>query len=277
MATRKHAALAGTRVDGFLMDPNELVIVGLDTEDGPEHPLYDPKIKRALNEPRVLNVMRYGVKKNVVVRKNGDRAEVVDGRTRTRWAREASKRLRERGEEPIRVPVSVVRCDDEEAHDLMVCLNEVREDEDPIERAKKLERLKSRGRSDAEVAVVFGIAEKTVKSSLSLLDLNADVQRRVASGELGLGETARLAKIPREKQTKAAEDRVAARDRGERPSPLPGERPRRPKKREVLGLADYLGGITRDALRWSLGESYERGPLDRALEAAVERMAKAPR
>jgi ParB/RepB/Spo0J family partition protein len=263
--SRKKQALSGARFDGFLMNPDELVIVGLDTDDGPEHPLFDPKIRKPLVEARVLNVMRYGVKETIVVRKNGDKVEVVDGRTRVRWARQANARFQKSGEEQIRVPARVVKCDDEEAHDLMICLNEVREDENPIERAKKLQRLKERGRTEKELGVIFGIGPKTVEKQLALLDLNSDVQAKVAAGELGIGEGVRLAQLPREAQTKAAVERVTAREKGEKPAPLPGEKTPRPSKKDVLKLADHLGGVTGAALRWALAEAYDKGLLDPVL------------
>lgn len=258
---RKHAALIGSRTDAFWCDPDELVIVGLDTDDGPEHPLYDPKTKRPLNEAKVLNVMRLGVRKAVLVRKDGDKAVLIDGRTRVRWAREANKRLKAEGREPLRVRAFAERCSDEEAHDLMVSLNEVREEESPIERAKKLQRLLSRGRSEEEAAVIYGLALPTAKRLLSLLDLSDKVQAKVAAGELGIAEGAKLARLPRVEQEKAASTRTEARAKGEKPAALPGERSKRPGKREVLLVAEkarkVVGEVAYELLRWSAGEELE--------------------
>jgi hypothetical protein len=39
-------ALDGTRINAFGMEPKDLVIVGFDTDDGPEHPLWDERVKQ---------------------------------------------------------------------------------------------------------------------------------------------------------------------------------------------------------------------------------------
>jgi ParB family transcriptional regulator, chromosome partitioning protein len=260
--TRSHAALIGSRTDAFWCDPDELIIVGLDTQDGPEHPLYEPKIKRDLQEAAILNVMRLGVRKAVLVRKDGDRALLIDGRTRVRWAREANKRLKAEGRDLLKVRAFAERCSDEEAHDLMVSLNEVRVDETPIERANKLNRLIGRGRSEEEAAILYGVSLQTVKGLLAQLDLVESVQARVAAGELGIAEGKRLAALPRAEQEKVAAERVAAKAKKETPKPLPGEKTKPPKRKLVLSLMEKLsleiGQFGCDFIRWSMGEQVEK-------------------
>lgn len=106
---KKKQAVQGKRGTIFRLDPDELVIIGLDTDDGPEHPLYDASIKRPLNEATVQDIMLRGVQHAVTGRKNGDRVEVVLGRDRTRHAREAKKRLLEKGVRDFRIKVEVKR------------------------------------------------------------------------------------------------------------------------------------------------------------------------
>jgi ParB family chromosome partitioning protein len=99
--TRLHQAIAGRRLNAFAVDPDNLIIIGLDTDDGPEHPLYDERVKLPLDESTVLNIMAIGVKEPVLVRKTDGNPEVVDGRRRTMHAREANRRLRELGEKTL--------------------------------------------------------------------------------------------------------------------------------------------------------------------------------
>src|ERR1044071_4250279 len=71
----------------YYADPDDLVIIGLDTDDGPEHPLYDPRIKGDISEPEIRNVEYFGIITPVQVRRYDNRLEVVNGRGRVRKAR----------------------------------------------------------------------------------------------------------------------------------------------------------------------------------------------
>ena len=65
-------ALEGQRLNAFGMDPDKLTIIGLDTDDGPEHPLYDERVRLPLDESFVKNVKVYGVIEDVIVCKDAD-------------------------------------------------------------------------------------------------------------------------------------------------------------------------------------------------------------
>lgn len=97
-------ALEGKRLNAFAMDASDLTIIGLDTKDGPEHPLYDERIFLPIDEAMVRNIRAFGVIEAINVRKNGPNVEVVDGRQRVRHARIASQRNVEEGLPPILVP-----------------------------------------------------------------------------------------------------------------------------------------------------------------------------
>src|SRR5271154_3135578 len=101
--------VAAKRGTSFWYDPDKLVIIGLDTDDGPEHKLYDASIRKPLNETTVKNYMVHGVLQDVTCRKNGNRLEVVLGRDRIRHAREAKKRRLAEGVKEFLVPIKVKR------------------------------------------------------------------------------------------------------------------------------------------------------------------------
>lgn len=64
-------AYDGKRMQAFLVGADEVVVVGLDTDDGAEHPLYDERVKDPVDEATVQSVMALGVLQPITVRKSG--------------------------------------------------------------------------------------------------------------------------------------------------------------------------------------------------------------
>lgn len=209
-------ALAGTRLNAFGMDPDDLVIVGLDTDDDHTHPLADPqRNKLPIEEGMILNIMRYGVIKAVVVRKDGERALVVDGRRRVRHAREANKRLKAEGAEPIVVPVMVRKADDLTITGVSRSANQHVVIDDPLARADEMARLAGQGLDAEAIAVIYGTTAHTVRSNLRLSEVHPDVRKAVKAEEVSATAAAKLAGLPREEQEAALAELVAASEPGE--------------------------------------------------------------
>jgi len=149
-----------------------------------------------------------GVLEPILVRRNqetGD-VEVVDGRQRVKAAREANKRLKKQGLELIRVPAMPQRASDHKAMGMLISANEHRQDDTPLGRAKKAQRYLDLGRSEAEVAALFGISTASVKNMLSLLDAPAAVRSAVESGKITTSAGYKLAKLePAEARKKVDE------------------------------------------------------------------------
>jgi ParB family chromosome partitioning protein len=174
-------ALDGTRLNAFGVLPENLTIVGLDTQDGKEHMLYDGRVNLPLDEGLVKNIMVFGVLQAILVRKNGPLIEVVDGRQRVRATREANRRLVEQGAEPHAVPCFVKR-----GEDLMGVMIStfVRIDDGPLAKAQKCQRYMDTGKGEADAAIVYGVSTQTVRGWLGLLDLAPEVQRAVQHGKV---------------------------------------------------------------------------------------------
>lgn len=200
-------AFEGSRQSVYLMKPEDVTIIGVDTDDGPEHHLYDERIKWALEENTVLDMMCRGVKVPIEVTKDGDKAIVVDGRRRTMHAREANKRLAAKGAPTLRIrvlpPVSG------EARDLlgsMVALNEHREDDSPLNRAKKAKRLLEYGHTETEIAVICKVTPQAVRNWLNLLSLDPSVQKAVERGDLAASAAVELKDLPKAEQKESLEE-----------------------------------------------------------------------
>lgn len=190
----------------FMMDPDDLVVIGHDTKDGEEHPLYDERVKLPLTEDMVKNIQVYGVLEPVLAQTDGDRTLVVDGRRRVLHAREAAKRQKKAGEEPVKVPVFFKRGEAVYLFGVSRSANAMRVDDGPMTNARNAQRMLDMGATEEEVAVAFGVTPQSIKTWVSLLDLSSKVQHAVAKREIGIAAACTLAKLPREEQDKHLEE-----------------------------------------------------------------------
>lgn len=193
----------------ILYDPNDLTIIGLDTKDGEEHPLYDPRIKLPISEPMVLNLMAFGILEPIEIRMNGAVAEVVNGRRRVRHAREANKRLKKMGSDEIRVPCTIKRGDDGHLFGISVSANEHREDDTPMAKAEKAQRMLDLGKTEDDVAVAFGVTKVAVKQWLKLLELSAYVRKLVDKRAISASAAAKFADLGHDEQKEAVDKLLA--------------------------------------------------------------------
>lgn len=268
---RNRAALDGKRLNAFAMDPNELVVIGHDTQDGPEHPLYDERIKLPLDENLIRNIQALGVIENVTVRKNGGVPEVVAGRRRVLHAREASRRNVEKGMPEILVPTTVLRSDDRHAFAIAISENEQRRNDDPVTRAKKAARLMRMGMGEDDLAIVFGLTKQQIKNLLSILDLDAKVQKAIEAEKITFTAAIQLTDLKREDQVAKLDEMLAAgatgvaeakrqrqaRKSGKNAEGTHGRRPGTPVLRKIIENEEFMANLSEDAqnlLHWVLGD-----------------------
>lgn len=205
-------AFDGKRSQLFWLDPDKIVVIGLDTDDGPEHPLYDERAKLPVDLKLVSNIEYLGkVLEPISVRKNGETAETVYGRQRVKAARVANKNLRARGCEPVLVPCQLDRADDGRFIGMMISENEHRQGDTPMTKARKLARFMDHGNTEEDAAAMMGgVTTQTVRNYLALLDLDSSVQKSVESGKLAASAASKLAALPRDKQKAEAVKLIAA-------------------------------------------------------------------
>jgi ParB family transcriptional regulator, chromosome partitioning protein len=185
------------KTDVYYFDPNDVVLV---EEKGSA--LYDERVDNDYLESLVLNMMfeidgvPLGVIKHCIGRRNTEtgKVEIVDGRQRTKAAREANKRRKKRGLEPIRLPVHLQRANDQRAMSMLISANEHSTEDSPMNRAKKAQRYIDLGRDEKEVAVLLGTSEATVKNLLKLLDAPAAVRNAVDAGKITASDAYKLAR-----------------------------------------------------------------------------------
>lgn len=252
------AKLEGTRFNAFKVAPEKVILVGIDTEDR-GHALYDERVELPLDEGLVLNVMAYGVLNPVIVRKNSaGLVEVVDGRQRVRAAREANKRLKAAGHPTIRIPVVLKGGESRDMAAVMVSLNECRQQDSVVVRAQKAQRMLDMGRSEDEVAVMFGVSAQTIKLNLSLLSLEPELLSAVKGGKISASEALKVAGRGTEAQKRVAEE--ARKAPPKKPGRKKGSVNAIPKRQVIDQKIDEIKGISpiaAVALGWAIGKCDE--------------------
>lgn len=187
-----------------MFSPSDLTIIGHDTEDGPEHPHYDPRIKLPVDDLMVRNIAKLGVLKPIFAIRDGNRVIVTDGRRRTIHARLAASRLAEAGEtDTFRIPVMIQTGSDQEIYGKSRAANRMNVQDGQLASARSAQKLVDMGSTVDEVAEVFGVSDQTIRNYLQLLSLAPEVIAAMESDELGT--TAALALVPLD-----AEQQVAA-------------------------------------------------------------------
>jgi ParB family chromosome partitioning protein len=235
--------MGATREDTFSFDPETLVVV---TDEN--HPLYDPRVKLPLEEATIASIQKFGVIMPVIVRKNGDKYEVVDGRQRVLHAREANRRFKEEGKALIKVPSRIRRAaGDLDTVGVMITTNEVRLDDTVAAKAKKLQKLLALGATEAEAAVVFGCTTASIKNYLAFLDCAPIVQKAIEEHVVPASVAKTLAKVDREEQAKTLSEMVAA-------GATKGRAAAKAVKKGKGAITKPSATPTRATLRWWLKE-----------------------
>jgi len=238
----KHDMGAEGKSDLFLYDPEKLTIV-----TDPKHPLYDPRVKLQIDESTVKSIMFYGVLEPVIVSKLGDEVRVVDGRQRVANAREANRRLVERGMPPVRVPC-VTKRGTEAFLAGVASATFIRQEEGPLDQAKRMQHLLDLGRSEEEVQTDMGISASTVANYKAMLETSPAVQEEQANGSISSAVAVTLSTLSEAKQWEVVQKIKAKKARGAKAEKIAkeatGKKDREPKvgpsRREVVRLRKAL-------------------------------------
>lgn len=262
------------RNSSYIADPDDLIVIGLDTKDGEGHPLYDATIHEPLDPAFVANVDVNGVIVPIALVKHEGRPAIVDGRTRTRAAREVNKRRRKSGQPLLKLTCVMTNGTDVKLRQKRIISNAIRKVVDVVTRAHQAQELLDQGMTIEEVATTFTVTEQAIKSWLAVQGASRDVKRAVIAGQISAGAAAKIAKLEGASAQKEALDKTLA--AGGRNSTKAAKRAVAAKtgtsavislgkreQRKLLDLAiggeadvsnDYWKGFA-DALRLTLGEN----------------------
>ena len=148
-------------------------------------------------EELAQSIRSHGVIQPILVRRVGDRNEIVAGERRWRAAQRAGL---------LKVPVVYRDVPDEQLLEIALIENIQREDLNPIEEAQAYRRLVDEFQMSQEsIATAVGKDRATISNYMRLLKLPAEVRNDLASGALSMGHARALVTMPDE----AAQRRVA--------------------------------------------------------------------
>lgn len=133
-----------------------------------------------------------GLIQPIVVRRNADNYELIAGERRWRAAQMAGL---------YTVPVVIKEVDDETALVMAIVENIQRQDLNPIEEARGLQRLITEfSMTQQQVSEVVGKARTTITNLLRLLGLNQDVQKMLENNKLEMGHARALLPLTQAQQ-----------------------------------------------------------------------------
>lgn len=187
-------------------DPNEVIIIGIDTDDGPSHWGYDEESnKNPLLEADVVFTFENGIIQNVLGRRDGDKVVIVAGRGRTRQLREANKRRVAAGLPPWFLPVKIVKGDARKMLVLKHGENSHRREQSPFVRAQNAYELSQQFPED-QAATIMGLGLVQFRSILKLLDLGPAVKKAVMEDRLKPTAAIEFAALSEAEQTTKLEE-----------------------------------------------------------------------
>jgi len=144
----------------------------------------------------------HGVLQPLVVRPAGDRYQLVAGERRWRAAKLAGLE---------KVPVVIHDVPDERLLEITLVENIQREDLNPIELAKALDRLvRELGLTHEQVAERTGKDRTTITNALRLLRLPSDIQDLIAERKLSPGHAKAIIGLPNEDLQRQVAERAAS-------------------------------------------------------------------
>jgi ParB-like chromosome segregation protein Spo0J len=159
-----------------------------------------------------LSLAREGQIKPGMVRKNGPKLEILDGRQRYRaellaneWIRADDERVAFRRGQLLQFKFEVVRPEDEKAAIRKMIAANLHIDDTPMVRARRIARALKWGLTEEDVRINYGFKDpKTISKILDLLDLCPKAQAAV---DKGLPETVarRMVGLPHDKQEELLE------------------------------------------------------------------------
>jgi ParB family chromosome partitioning protein len=149
------------------------------------------------------SIRSHGVIQPVLVRKVGDRHEIVAGERRWRAAQRAGL---------LKVPVVYREIADDKMLEVALIENIQREDLNPIEEAQAYRRLSDELHLSQEaIAAGVGKDRATVANYMRLLKLPAEVRNELASGSLSMGHARALVTLPTEATQRSVAREIVAR------------------------------------------------------------------
>jgi ParB family chromosome partitioning protein len=216
----------------------ELPIASIDPNpDQPRRLFAEEDLERLAGSIRI-----HGVLQPVVVRRAGDRYELVVGERRWRAAQRAGLDT---------IPAVIAEVDADDRLEVALIENVQRSDLNPIELAIAFRTLADTGATQEEIGRRVGLDRTSIANHLRLLELPKEVQSDVEDGRLSMGHAKALLQVSNPERRRALRERILKEGLSVRsaealasPAPrsvtAPGRKPRAPLDPQLQQLGDAL-------------------------------------
>jgi ParB family chromosome partitioning protein len=166
-------------------------------DPNPEQPRrrFDPEQLERLGQ----SIRQHGVLQPVVLRRAGERFELVVGERRWRAARGVGRTT---------IPAVVLDVDPRERLELALVENVQRRDLNPIELAHAFRALADGGATQEQIGERVGLDRSTIANHLRLLELTRELQEDVELGRLGVGHAKALLQVTSPERRRHLRERI---------------------------------------------------------------------
>lgn len=199
-----------------------------DIDPNPEQPrrVFSEVHLKELSE----SIKRHGVLQPVVVRRNGDRYELIVGERRWRATQVAGLKT---------IPAVVADVDTQDRLEIAIIENVQRQDLNPVELAHAYHALIESGATQEEVGKRVSKDRSSIANHLRLLDLSRDIQQDLEEERLSMGHAKALLQVGNPERRRHLRDRVVAENLSVREAemlgreiagPVARSKPRKPRK-----------------------------------------------
>lgn len=217
--------------------PREIAIADIDPNPDQPRRVFEPASLDALAE----SIRVHGVLQPVVVRRAGDRYELVVGERRWRASKQAGR---------ASIPAVVLEIDPRDRLEVALVENVQRRDLNPIELAVAFRALADTGATQEEIGQRVGMDRSSIANHLRLLELSREIQADVEAGRVTIGHAKALLAVPSPERRRLLRDRIVeeqlsvrAAEELARPAPRNPADPERTRVRQdphLQGVADAL-------------------------------------
>jgi ParB family chromosome partitioning protein len=238
---------------------------------------FDPDQLASLAE----SIRQHGVLQPVVVRRAGDRYELIVGERRWRASKAAGMET---------IPAVIADIEDRQRLELAIIENVQRNDLNPIELAHAYRALSESGATQEDIGRRVSLDRSSVANHLRLLELTRDLQEDVEVGRLTMGHAKALLQVTNPERRRHLRDRVVTEGLSVREAerlgraiagPAPGRKAKKPKgplDPHLAGMLDSLEQLlqTRVRVKGDLDkgrieiEYFQRSDLERISRILLE-------
>jgi ParB family chromosome partitioning protein len=177
--------------------PLSIPVDAIDPNPAQPRRVFDAEEIRALAD----SIRQHGVLQPVVVRRAGDRYELVVGERRWRAGREAGL---------ARIPAVVADLEDRARLEVALVENIQRRDLNPIELAYAFQALRDGGATQEEIGQRVGLDRSSVANHLRLLELSSELQADVEAARISAGHAKALLQVASPERRRHLRDRILA-------------------------------------------------------------------